>query len=296
MNDVSGGTEQVKVYLFADDILIISLHKNYTNMMNNLQDSFDDIVMWCNENEVAMNLNKTQFICIQSAQRLRVNGEKIYKHSVNHINCNKECTIINEVEDAKYLGLIIDNKWGHKNHILSIIKKLRRMMPNLYKLKNILDNTNKLKVYYSWIESILRYGIEVYGHAKHSHLLKLQKIQNKVIKILFKQNDMESTKDIYIRTKLLNIKQLREFCIIYNNYFNRDYKEINKDKANLFRNTTYRYNVPKCNNDYGKRCRQYNIPMLFNKLPLALTTLASYSGAKKELKKFLLQNVEPGLF
>ena len=155
---------------------------------------------------------------------------------------------------------------------------------------------NKLKIYYAWIDSIIRYGIETYGFAKQVHINTLQRTQNKILKILFKNDDDERTCDIFTRTKILNVRQLRDYCILVNNYYSTKYKIANVIKTDLLRKTTYRYEIPKIKNDYGKNTRNYYVPAAFNKVPNSLLGLSSNKLVRKELKNFILMKTNEGLF
>ena len=216
--------------------------------------------------------------------------KSIYTHrsNCNNTNCNVQCTKLNTCKEAKYLGFTIDSKWAYKNHIENLIKRLRQMMPSLYRLKGILNTKIKRNLYFAWVESILRYGIEIYGQATESQLDRVQKTQNKIIKILFKEKDNASTEEIFTKNNILKIRQLRNSVIIYNNYFSPNFKQVSQHKSERFRPSTYKYNVPFAPNEYGKRIRNVVIPNLFNKLPNKMFNINSISRLKKELKLYLL--------
>ena len=190
---------------------------------------------------------------------------------------------------------MLDEHWTHKKHIESIITKLRKLMPSLYSLKYLLDKKTIKTIYFAWIESLLRYGIEVYGRAKDTQLEKLQKVQNKIIKIMFKKNPSMTTKDIFTKEQILNIKQLRDYITVCENYYSQNFKHITKDKAQMLRNSTYRYDVPLLKNDYGKQNRNFLVPSLFNKLPYELLNITGMTRVKKEIKLYILTNAWGGL-
>ena len=118
------------------------------------------------------------------------------------------------VQDAKYLGFHIDKNWKHTTHIDQLITKLRSIMPKLYQIRHILNLENKKGVYFAWVESHLRYGIELYGFTSEENINRLQKIQNKIIKILFKNNEAQPTNELYKELKILNIKGLRNYVVL----------------------------------------------------------------------------------
>ena len=190
------------------------------------------------------------------------------------------------MSEARYLGFTIDEKWNYKKHVKNLITRLRKMMPCLYKVCKVLNKKNKLNLYYAWIESILRYGIEVYGFAPESVLEKIQKVQ----KILFKDSRHDlKTEALYAKNKILKFKQLRDFVVIINNYFENKFKNVIETKIQYFRKTTYRYTVPFVNNEYGKRNRSFYVPTIFNSLSEPLLKLEKINKLKKLLKQHFLQ-------
>jgi hypothetical protein len=298
INDLDYNINKTLVYLFADDIIVISVESDYGKMMENLQQDFDKIGRWCIDNELFVNENKTQCVAIASPHKHTPDQKTIYFHLPNcdNLNCDKECFKLKVTKEVKYLGLVIDSKWSYKKHIEKLILRLRQMMPSLYKVKYVLDIKNKKNLYFAWVESLLRYGIEIYGQAAESHIERIQKLQNKIIKILFKSNQSNcSTKDIYYKYKLLNVRQLRDFVIISNNYYSENFKNTCPDKTKKFRQSTYRYEVPFAQNEYGKHTRNYTIPKLFNKIPTKLLNITKIGRVKKELRLYLLDNCWGGL-
>ena len=208
----------------------------------------------------------------------------IHEEACNKLNC-ESCHELHNANESTYLGYIIDNKWSHKKHIDNLIEKLRRIMPKLYQLKYILNNNNKKTLYYAWIESVIRYGIEVYGFAAETYVSRLQRVQNKIIKLLFKKEEL-NTETLFKTHKILKIKQLRDYVVTVNNYYSDRFKPVNKEKAQILRKSTYRYEMSHPNNEYGKRKRDYFIPSIFNKIPEHLWHLPTISKVKKEMKLY----------
>ena len=50
------------------------------------------------------------------------------------------------------------------------------------------------------------YGIAIYGNAKDKEIKILQKIQNKLVKILFANKYCFKTKKLFIKHQILNVK------------------------------------------------------------------------------------------
>ena len=60
-------------------------------------------------------------------------------------------------------------------------------------LANILENKKIRVVYQALAKSIINYGISVWGGAYDTTIDPLKKIQNKILKIIFKKNPMYHT-------------------------------------------------------------------------------------------------------
>jgi hypothetical protein len=281
VNDLNDELNNENVILFADDIFLLSVHKNYDEMSQNLQLQLDKISLWCSVNEVFISEEKTVYMEIKTPHMKIKKRKDIILHDSECLKtslCNLKCSSLRLVENAKYLGMHIDNSWKFTAHIDNLVKKLRTIMPKLYQIRNILNIKNKKVIYNAWIDSHLRYGLEIYGHASIS---RLQKIQNKIVKILFKNNGTKSTSDIYKDLGILTLDRLRNYLVITKNYF--DIVKRSKDPR-----TSLNLKLPRWRNFYGKRHTNYYIPSLFNKLPKTLINLKQYSEIKQKIKNWLM--------
>ena len=75
--------------------------------------------MWCNQNQMHLNVSKTHCMCVCSRQKLA--------HIDDNLNISIQGTILSQVNSEKVLGVIIDNKltWSHHiNHIISKVNSL----------------------------------------------------------------------------------------------------------------------------------------------------------------------------
>jgi hypothetical protein len=100
------------------------------------------------------------------------------KHGSTAINING--CMINKVSSCRYLGLMIDDdlKWTvHIDHVIkftNIFYKLRTFVP-----KDVLKT-----LFYAIVYPHLLYGAEMYANTSRTHLDKLMKLNNKILRIL----------------------------------------------------------------------------------------------------------------
>lgn len=298
VNDISDCVNKTLIYLFADDTIMISINYNYSEMISNLQKDFDMLNGWLMENELYISEDKTVQIDITVPKMKNIQKNNIVNHSENcqlmkygrnSKSCNETCKKIQNTQSAKYLGLQIDSHWNFKQHIINLINKLRQMMPKLYNVRSVINLKNKMILYEAWISSLLRYGIEIYGFASDYLLNRLQRVQNKVVKVLFGNNE-NKTEDIYSKNNILKVKQLRDYTIILKYYHTNMYKNYDKKKSKILRQTTQKYEIPQWSNTYGLRNKNYYIPSIFNKLPKQLLNIKSTKERKSRIKQILIEN------
>jgi hypothetical protein len=289
INDLVNFVDKECILLFADDIFLLSIHQNYLEMKRNLQLNFNKIVSWSINNYVFISEDKTVALDIKTPHMTIPQIVDIWMHSECNGLCNNKCCKLKRVQQAKYLGFKLDENWKHKEHVMDLINRLRCLMPKLYQIRNFLDLKNRKIIYNAWVLPHFLYAIEIFGFSANYQLFKLQKIQNKIVKILFKPENIDiNTRDIYIQNAILNIINLRDYKIIINNFFEvinaTDIRKINAE-----RRKNLKLFIPRWRNLYGKKIKDYYLPQLMNKLPLDILMVTTYNKLKSALKKWLLR-------
>ena len=94
--------------------------------------------------------------------------------------------VIQTSEMAKYLGIVFDNKLSFKNHIMFLEKKGARSVGIIAKLSYYLPSKSLLTLYYSLVHTNLLYAPMIWASTCQTYLLKLKRLQNKVIRIIAK--------------------------------------------------------------------------------------------------------------
>ena len=285
INDITNCISHCDIILYADDTILISLHKDKNIMETNLELDFDNLNNWFLQNDLFINDTKTFSIDFYSPQRkYSTNSLFIHTQDCTEGNrCKETCNVIEQVTECKYLGMHIDSYWKHNFHVKKLINKLRQMLPFFYHIKTVLNNKNKQIVFDAMVTSHLRYGIEVYGFASAYQLERLQKVQNKLVKVLFlKNNQYIPTNLLFKEHNILTVTKLRDYIILLNNYFNHQHKQKDDFKLNFLRDKTVRYKIPLIKNQNGLKCKNHYIPTLFNNLPPQLNNLIPRSPKLNE--------------
>jgi len=118
------------------------------------------------------------------------------------------CIGIQNVSVIKYLGVVVDEKFkwsSHIQHITVLIKKLFHVFKNL---RQILSPLLLRMIYFSLAQSILNYGIKIWGGAYNTHLVNLQITINGLIKIILHKPRLHSTVNLFNEFRIFNLKAL----------------------------------------------------------------------------------------
>lgn len=136
-------------------------------------------------------------------------------------------------------------------------------------------------------ESILRYGIMVYGSCSHSRAKQIDKVLHRLsANILYGTN----CDDLYTISKMraaevTSLHNLFMQVVVIRNYFSCKFKQL-ESKPRVLR-SVYRYKLPKIYTHYGKRCRDFYVPFHFNQLPQEMLCFHSVKQLKSALKSWL---------
>ena len=92
---------------------------------------------------------------------------------------------VEKVSEAKFLGVIIDDKLSWNVHIKSLIKKLKCANGQINRMAKFVPNELHKTLYQTLFESHLTYGISVWGGVSKQKLAKVFNAQKHSLRILF---------------------------------------------------------------------------------------------------------------
>lgn len=163
---------------------------------------------WSSTNNLFLNFEKTAVVLNSWNINTLSSKTKIILHDKTCDNKKKKnckCKIINIVKNTKYLGLEMCSNMKWKEHILSVAKKIRKMIKEL---SNILKEKDLRLIYLVLVEPIISYGIIDWGGPFDNVLSRLQITQNSIIRVAMKKDPRFHTKTLYKNFHVLNIKHL----------------------------------------------------------------------------------------
>lgn len=270
------------VISFADDTAIFYKSNTWQDLKETVEKDMANIKNWFDYKLLTINFDKTLYIpftCNKSVQP-----------TFNEINIQNEKTNFRILPSTKvkYLGIVIDQHLKWDLHILFLIKKLRFI---LYKFKffvDFLDSKQLLIIYYSLVQSHLIYGIAGWGGVAKTHLMNLEILQKKFLKMILKKSNTYPSDMLFSESKIMDIRQL---------FFYRLIIKQNANKSSLLQ-INHQYDTRKHNQIFmlpfmkktiGQRSYNFLASKCFSILPKQLVYERNINVFKKLLKKFIVE-------
>lgn len=166
------------------------------------------------ELEESMNSDMRNISRYMSLNKLTLNAEKtiymLFTGTTSAMNLNLTCNG-SKIENSlahKHLGLIIDSKLTWKPHIKHLKSKLVPLTGVFRRISGSLPFEARKQLFYALFHSHILYGITIWGNSSDENIIKIQKLQNRALKNLFKLNFRTSTIKLHAELKILPIKDI----------------------------------------------------------------------------------------
>ena len=133
---------------FADDILLECVNKDTKIISNELSVAVTNLSEWLGGRGLKLNKRKTQVMLIQPSAAPHPDRFVV--------NCGDEALLT--VPEARYLGVIVDDKLSWSSHVAHVLKSTKRSIGALWRARGRLSLSSKRLLYHSLIQSKLTYA------------------------------------------------------------------------------------------------------------------------------------------
>lgn len=227
---------------------------------------------WLHENLLAINVQKS--VCLNFSK------EQCTTVQLNHVD-------LLFADNVKFLGVVLEPSLKWSSHINSLIPKLSKSLYQLRYLRLSLSFNILKMLYFSNFQSILVYGLILWGGSCHS--AKILKLQKQAIRTLFNLSYRESCRPYFIRASIMPLPTLYIFELILFVKNNMNLYELNCNihqhhtRSNLDIHIKTRSTTLNAEGPYHKGAK------LHNSLPQNIKKISNLYKFKIELKNFLIQ-------
>ena len=157
-----------------------------------------NLKIWCNDNKLQINPQKSSVLAIP------------FKLTSPSIDLNKYCNDCLMVcqNSCKYLGANLDSKLHFQPHISKIEIKVAKAVGISSKLQFHFPKSTLILLYNAFIHPHLLHALLLWGSTFLTYLTKLQRLQNKILRIIFNCKQFNSVTPLFHKLETLKMRDL----------------------------------------------------------------------------------------
>lgn len=296
INDIAKVNIDGKLIAYADDTALVFESNSWEDTQQKAERGLSKIKMWLDNNLLTLNENKTYFLYFALHKNSLPNIKKLTIHNSNCLNKSlpiNDCTCntyIKNCDSIKYLGVVLDSSLKWDKQITQLCSKIRKLIYKFIQLRDILSNKLLKILYYTLVESILRYGIIFWGAAYNNVLSLIEVTQKTIIKVIYKKNKLYPTFELFKESGFLDIRQL--FLLSTVVYLYR--KPELRTQLNYERDTRTKSSnnlaVPLRCKTKTQNSFAYLAPKFYNLIPINIKNSTTLNTFNKKIKEWLIKN------
>jgi len=195
INDLNKAVMSSSTIHFADDTSLICSEKSLKKLNKMVNRDLSLLVHWLRANKICLNTSKTEILLFKRKNKF-INKTLNFRLSGQKMKLSRS---------TKYLGVIIDEHLAWDDHFQSLTTKLSRAVGIISKIRHYLNYRALISVYYALFDSHINYCLQPLGHIKVGILDKIEKLQNKVIRIIHFKGPRDNVKPLYVNCRILPI-------------------------------------------------------------------------------------------
>ena len=291
VNDFNKCLTMGKCFMYADDTNVFFQDKCYKSLYATAQEQLLNIENWLLANRLSLNIDKTHFLVFRTPHTTPPS------HNLTLSIRNQPISLKSQ---TKFLGILFDRHLSWKPHMEFVLRKICIGYGTVKKISKYFNKKTLLLLYDTLITSHIRYCITTWYYGNKSTALKIQRIANKFIRIIYNLHYRDSVTNIMQENNIMTIDQLSNLemaCFMhkytknklpnsFNNYFSKNL--LNGNNKSITR-TQSQFFPLYCRLELTKQSLKYKGPFTWNKIPLDIKQINSYEKFRKTLQIHLTQ-------
>lgn len=192
------------IYNYADDNNLSNHAKSLSEVKDRLETSSQSAITWFKGNNMGAHPEKFQSMVLGCKNVQDLHG---FSFTVGDFN-------VEPSENAKILGVKVDNDLNFNVHISEICAKAARQLNALARLSKVLQKDVKMTLFNCFILSNFNYCSLVWHHCGTLNTLKMEKIQERGLRLVF--NDYDSSYKVLLKSAgkdLLYVSRLKRLAL-----------------------------------------------------------------------------------
>lgn len=281
-----------KIVSYADDTVLLIGGDDWEATKNDAVLQFSKVTQWLNQNKLTVNYGKTKFMCFSVYDINLPNFDALHVHTYRCLlNQRNGCSCDGELQSTasiRYLGLHIDRNLKYTEHIDNLNIKIRKLIWKFYELRYVMPVYILRMLYFALVESIIKYGIAVWGGAYPTNYQQLRISQKYIIKVILFRNKRYPSDLVFEEFNVLGIEGLyvlESLMFVYSNknllsrFVDHNYGTRNRLNMNLTITLSSRTTTQRFINYFG--------PKFFNCLPHDLKSANNKNLFRKKARQYI---------
>ena len=174
VNDIDGLCDQTELSSYADDTVIYASHQDPVTAYINVQNDLGHLSHWCQINKLTINAKKSHSMKF---------GSQALLHNMVVPKLKLNDSELEYVEDFNYLGIQLDQHLKFDKQINQMRAKTAHKLYMFGYLRRFMTARQALAIYKSKLLPYLEYGGILVHDTNQTLLTKLQRLQNRGLKI-----------------------------------------------------------------------------------------------------------------
>ena len=196
-NDIECILRHSKVKLFADDTLLYISGKSLEEIIPKLNEDLENLYRWLNNRKLKANGSKTKYMIIRTRQR-SINENVILKLGES---------ILEQVTEIKYLGIVIDKFLTFRSNGEMICKKVAKKISFLARIAKKIPKFCRITIYNAIVLPYFSYCSSILFLSDTAIMNKFQILQNRAMRIILRCDRYTPIRDMLSNLNWMSIKQ-----------------------------------------------------------------------------------------
>ena len=275
---------QVQCDILADDTTLHTSDKDERVISKTLQKSLNEISNWCIANNMIIHPAKTKSMLITTRQKHQLRPQPL--------NLTLQSEPIEQVDQHRLLGIIIDNQLTWKPHIANLCKRIAKNVFLLSRLEHITDSFVRTLFFHAHIKSHVDYASIIWDGCADVHLKQLNSLYKRAVKKILPGpiptcEKFKRLKILPLNDQLLFNKAVLMFNILHKNAPQYLQVFLTNERPNPRSTRNHVLLVPLPRIDLYKSSLSFSGAFTWNNLPSELKLSTSSNAFKCALAKYL---------
>lgn len=258
-----------KIFSYADDTALLIHGRDWNEARRIAENCLGSLSGYLSANLLTLNIAKTNFITF-SFQKSSQPSSDTYVIKKHTSTCNQlneyistcKCEHITKTDHTKYLGVNIDSTLSWKIHLTQLTSRIRKLIYIFKNLRHSADRQTLTMTYNALCQSLLEYCIPVWGAANKTDMIKVERAQRAVLKVMNFKPIKYSTTTLYAENKILTVRQLYILKLAVKKHINTP---LDRNVLSRRRNDKV-HEIEPCRTKHAQKQYYFISSLLYNKI------------------------------